>query len=57
MLALGAQQNLQKQALYVLLTPDLILGVFIATIVFCIGASAASAVKIVRVDPGVVFHT
>jgi putative ABC transport system permease protein len=56
-LALGAQQNLQKQALYVLLTPELVLGVFVATIVFCIGASAASAVKIVRVDPGVVFHT
>lgn len=56
MLALYAQENLKQQALYVLLTPRLVMLVFLGTILFCALASLLSAVKIIRIDPAMVFH-
>lgn len=56
-LALYAQRSLQEKALYVDLTPQLVGGAFLGTLVFCTSASLLSAIKIVRLDPGVVFHS
>jgi putative ABC transport system permease protein len=42
-------------ALPVVITPPLIAGLFVLTVVMCVGSAVAAIVKVMRVDPAMVF--
>lgn len=55
-MALVAANGMQQQSLSVELSSGLVWSVLAGTMFFCAAASLLSAVKIVRIDPGMVFH-
>ena len=42
-------------ALPIVITPELALGLFVLTVVMCIGSAIAAIVKVTRIDPAMVF--
>lgn len=55
-MATVAANGMQQQSLSVELSTGLVLSVLAGTLFFCAAASLVSAIKIVRIDPGMVFH-
>ena len=44
-----------ETALPIVMTPELIAGLFLLTVVMCVGSAIAAIVKVMRIDPAMVF--
>jgi len=42
-------------ALPIIITPELLVGLFLLTIIMCIGSAIAAIVQVTRIDPAIVF--
>jgi putative ABC transport system permease protein len=51
----GIVQLTEGTALPILITPLLLLGLFLLTVVMCVGSSIAAIVQVTRIDPAMVF--
>jgi putative ABC transport system permease protein len=54
-LAFGVIQAAQDTKLNVIMTPELAAGLFAVTVGMCVFAAISAIVKVVRIDPAVVF--
>ena len=44
-----------ETALPIVITPGLMIGLFVLTVVMCVGSSIAAIVQVTRIDPAMVF--
>ena len=51
----GIVQLTEGTALPILITPALLVGLFLLTVVMCVGSSIAAIVQVTRIDPAMVF--
>jgi putative ABC transport system permease protein len=42
-------------ALPIIITPELLAGLFLLTVVMCVGSAIAAIVQVTRIDPAIVF--